>query len=564
MRWALYVTLAPSWFDPGEITGGFLTPFWVLYAMHDALVKPMPGNLMAPSLAESWTVSADQRVYDFKLREGLKFHNGDPFTADDVKFSFQRSKVGKVLKDRVRDVEIVSPSRVRFHLHEPFPDFMTYYGTLATGAGWIVPRKYVEKVGDEGFKKQPIGLGPYKFVSYTPGIELVVEAFEGHWRKVPSVKRMVFKTIPDPTTRAAALKNGEVDLAYMLDTPTALELKRDPSFRLGYSGAIGVHYLEFFDQWDPKSPWHDRRVRLAANHAIDRKGLSEAETLGASRPTGSMAPRNVRVHAGAAALRLRSAEGEAAARGGGLSERVRRRRLLSLPALLVGGRDDRHLLRRGRHQDEGAHDGARGLPDGVGGQEAERRLLVHAGELRQRGDAHRGRGDERGHVRARHGSGRRRALQAAGARDGSPQARSHAPSDPADALRPRAIRPALRVHLGERDWPARRRAGADADRSVSVGGAAGGRTAEGEVTFKPDDAKYLNNHRGHLMFLKPEERPYVTADLIRTTSFTATEPMLTERVEALRDAGYTQFTVQIVPGQEQAIEDWARIKRAFG
>src|SRR5262245_18010049 len=75
MRWALYVTLATGWFDPGEITGGFLTPFWVLYAMHDALVKPMPGNLMTPSLAESWTVSADQRVYDFKLREGLKFHN---------------------------------------------------------------------------------------------------------------------------------------------------------------------------------------------------------------------------------------------------------------------------------------------------------------------------------------------------------------------------------------------------------------------------------------------------------------------------------------------------------
>ena len=271
MRWALYVTLAPAWFDPGEITGGFLTPFWVLYAMHDALVKPMPGNLMAPSLAESWTMSADQKTYDFKLREGLKFHNGDPFTADDVKFSFQRSKVGKVLKDRVRDVEIVSPSRVRFHLHEPFPDFMTYYGTLATGAGWIVPKKYVEKVGDDGFKKHPIGLGPYKFVSYTPGIELVVEAFEGYWRKVPSVKRMVFKTVPDPTTRAAMVKTGEVDLAYMLDAPAALELKRDPNFRLGFSGAIGVHYLEFFDQWDPKSPWHDRRVRLAANHAVDRK-----------------------------------------------------------------------------------------------------------------------------------------------------------------------------------------------------------------------------------------------------------------------------------------------------
>src|SRR6195256_2627575 len=170
MRWALYVTLAPAWFDPGEVAGSFLTPFWVLYALHDALVKPMPGNLMTPSLAESWTVSADQRVYDFKLREG-------------VKFSFQRSKVGKVLKDRVREVEVAGPARVRFHLHEPFPDFMAYYGTLASGAGWIVPRKYVERVGDEGFKKHPVGLGPYKFVSHTPGVELVLEAFEGYWRK---------------------------------------------------------------------------------------------------------------------------------------------------------------------------------------------------------------------------------------------------------------------------------------------------------------------------------------------------------------------------------------------
>jgi peptide/nickel transport system substrate-binding protein len=267
--------------------------------MHDALVKPMPGNLMAPSLAESWTVSADQRVYDFKLREGLRFHNGDPFTADDVKFSwerskvsYQRSKAGKVLKDKVRDVEIVGPSRVRFHLHEPYPDFMTLYGTLASGASWVVPKKYVERVGDEGFKKHPIGLGPYRFVSHTPGVELVMEAYEGYWRKAPSVKRLVFKSVLEPTTRAAMVKRGEVDVAYMLDTPTAQELRRDPNIRLGFSGAIGVHFLDFFDQWDPKSPWSDRRVRLAANHAVDRKSINEAETLGASRLTGSMVPRS--------------------------------------------------------------------------------------------------------------------------------------------------------------------------------------------------------------------------------------------------------------------------------
>jgi len=291
MRWALYVTLSPVWFDPGEVAGQ-LTPFWVLYAIHDALVKPMPGNLMTPSLAESWTVSADQRVWEFKLREGVKFHNGDPFTADDVKFSFHRTKGAKILKEKVREVEIVDRYRVRFHLHEPFPDFMAFYGTPATGAGWIVPKKHVEKVGDDGFKKQPIGLGPYKFVSHTPGIELVMEANESYWRKTPHVKRLVFKSVPEATTRAAMLKRGEVDIAYLLDPPQALELKRDPALKVVFSGGIGITAMDFLDQWDPKSPWSDRRVRLAANYAIDRRALSEAETLGASKPTGSIIPRS--------------------------------------------------------------------------------------------------------------------------------------------------------------------------------------------------------------------------------------------------------------------------------
>src|SRR5207249_3509403 len=155
MRWALYVTVPPAWLDPGEVQG-FITPFWVLYGLHDALVKPMPGNIMTPSLAESWTLSPDQKTYEFKLRQGLKFHNGDLFTAEDVKFSFLRAKSAQILKGKVRQREIADPDNVRFHLREPFPDFMPVYGTLATGASWVVPKKYVEKVGDDGFKKQPI------------------------------------------------------------------------------------------------------------------------------------------------------------------------------------------------------------------------------------------------------------------------------------------------------------------------------------------------------------------------------------------------------------------------
>jgi peptide/nickel transport system substrate-binding protein len=290
MRWALYVTISPAWFDPGYVSVTGLNAFWFGYALHDALVKPMPGDPMAPSLAESWTASDDQRAYEFKLREGLTFHNGEPFTAEDVKFTFLRYK-SPILHEKVREVEIVDPYRVRFHLHQPWPDFMTYYGTLATGAGWIVPKKYLEKVGDDGFKNHPIGLGPYKFVSHTPGVELVMEAVENYWRKVPHVKRLIFKSVPEGTTRLAMLKKGEVDVAYDLDVPAAEEVKRDPKLRLAFSGGIGAFYLDFLAQWDPKSPWHDTRVRLAANYALDRQALSDAERLGASPPVGSIIPR---------------------------------------------------------------------------------------------------------------------------------------------------------------------------------------------------------------------------------------------------------------------------------
>jgi peptide/nickel transport system substrate-binding protein len=163
----------------------------------------------------------------------LRFHNGDPCTADDVKFSFERYKGtgAKELHANVNAVEIVDPLTVRFHLKQPWPDFMTFY-TAASGAGWIVPKKYVEKVGEDGYKKAPVGAGPYKFVSFTPGVELVMEAFEGYWRKTPSVKRLVFKVVSDESTRLAALKRGEIDVVYSIRGELAEELQRTRGLRL--------------------------------------------------------------------------------------------------------------------------------------------------------------------------------------------------------------------------------------------------------------------------------------------------------------------------------------------
>src|SRR3989454_652020 len=289
----LHFSLAPVWFDPADVSG-IITPYWILYGLHDALVKPMPGKTMAPSLAESWAVSSDGLTYEFVLRKGVRFHNGDLLTADDVKFSFERYRgaSAKTLKDKVRQVQVVDASRVRFRLRQPWPDFMTFYGTPATGAAWVVPRKYVERVGDDGFKKAPVGAGPYRFVSFTPGVELVLEAFEQYWRKAPSVRRLVLKAVPDEATRLAMLKRGEADIAYSIRSALAEELQRTPGLTLKPTSPTFTEWLVFTEQWEPRSPWADRRVRLAVNLAVDRKSISDAEYLGFAKISSGIIPRD--------------------------------------------------------------------------------------------------------------------------------------------------------------------------------------------------------------------------------------------------------------------------------
>lgn len=290
MTWAMHVTLAPTWFDPAE-NGGLITPWMCLYALHDALVRPTPEGQMSPCLATSWRESEDGLTYDFELRRGVKFHNGDPFTAEDVKFSFERYKGAAAgeLKKQVKSVEIVNPHHVRFVLHEPWPDFLTFYATPATGAGWITPKNYTEKIGPDTFKNNPIGLGPYRFVSYNPGIELVLEAFPDYWRKPPFTQRLVLKTVPEPTTRLSMLKKQEADVTYAIYGTLAEEVRRDKTLKLEATLA-GTEWANFVDMYDPTSPWHDKRVRLAANYAVNRQAINEAETLGYSKLMGGIIP----------------------------------------------------------------------------------------------------------------------------------------------------------------------------------------------------------------------------------------------------------------------------------
>src|SRR5260370_25754216 len=124
------------------------------------------------------------------------------------------------------------------------------------------------------------------------GVERVLGAYEPYWRKSPSVKRLVLKAVPDETTRLAMLKRGEADVIYLLQSELAEEARRTPGLTLRPTPIVSTHWLVFLDQWEPKSPWADRRVRLAANHAIDRQAINEAITLGFSRITWSVIPQS--------------------------------------------------------------------------------------------------------------------------------------------------------------------------------------------------------------------------------------------------------------------------------
>ncbi len=434
LTYAVHISLAPTWFDPAE-TPSLVTPYMLYYALHDAMLKPMPGELAAHSLAESWSATEDGMSYSFVLRDGVTFHNGEKVTAEDVKFSFERYRGAAKgpLHDRVASVEIPDARHITFRLKNPWPDFLTFYAST-TGAGWIVPKKYVEKVGDDGFKKAPIGAGPYRFVSFTPGVELVLEAYEGYWLKAPSVKRLVLKVIPEEATRLAALKRGEVDIAYSIRGELAAELRQTPGLTLKPVVIQSPFWLYFPEQWDPKSPWHDVRVRQAARLALDLKTINQALTLGYSHVHGSLIPDNFEFFWKPPEPVYDPEQGEAAARRGRVSGRLRCRLLQLRQLVREPGRGDQRLPWRGRHTGEAATAGARLVQPAVCRQEAEEHHSGGQRIVRQRRDAVRDLHREGRRLRLRQLSRSRCDVRAAGGRTRPWQACGDPDQDAADPL----------------------------------------------------------------------------------------------------------------------------------
>ena len=280
--------IANRWLDPQEHDGG-ATPDNFLMALHDALIKNMYDKLFdQPALAEKFEFAEDAKSATFRLREGVKFHNGAPVTTDDIKFSFEqyRGAWSGQMKEKTEKIEIIDNRTVRFIFKVPFLDFPALFGTTnVTGAGFIVPEKYYKEVGPDGYKQKPVGAGPYKLVNQQVGLKLEMEAFKDYYRPV-HVKQFEMIAVPEPATRVAMLERGEADIIYLVPGELINRVKNNSKLRLA-PVVSGSWWLEFPGFRDPKSPFHDKRVREAISLAIDREAINDAESGGMGRISGN-------------------------------------------------------------------------------------------------------------------------------------------------------------------------------------------------------------------------------------------------------------------------------------
>jgi peptide/nickel transport system substrate-binding protein len=281
MTLAWHTNIAPRWLDPGQHDGS-ATPDNFINIVHDALIKNYKKELYDHlALADHFEFAEDARSAVFRLRENLHFHDGSPVTPDDVKWSYENyhGAWASVLKDQTQRISIVDQRTVRFDFKAPFLDFPRLMGTSnVCGAAWVVPAKYFEKVGKDGFANKPVGAGPYRLVSQEPGTRLDFEAFGGYYAPVHT-RQFSILSVPDAATRVAMLERGEADIIYGIPGELVGRIKDNPKVRLA-PVVSGNFWLEFPGFQDPKNPFHDKRVREAVSLAIDRDAINQAECAG--------------------------------------------------------------------------------------------------------------------------------------------------------------------------------------------------------------------------------------------------------------------------------------------
>lgn len=273
----------------GAMDPGFLRePATVVDNVFDTLVGRDAAMRLVPGLALSWT-ALDPTTWEFRLRPGVSFHNGEPFTAEAVKFSLDRvldpAAHAPTLSyiSTVAGVDVVDGLTVRIRTEGPdalLPTRMSRY------PAYIVPPGYVARVGSAAFARQPVGTGAYRVTEFVPDDHVTLEANAGYWRGKPAIDRVVWRTIPEATARVAALMAGEVQLIEGVPVELAPALAADPDLDLVQAkGGLTVYLgLKMADK-----PLDDPRVRQALSLAIDRPTIVAGLLQGFATPSGTQA-----------------------------------------------------------------------------------------------------------------------------------------------------------------------------------------------------------------------------------------------------------------------------------
>jgi peptide/nickel transport system substrate-binding protein len=247
----------------------------------DSPVTQAPDLSVRPNLVKAWRYrDAKSLELELDLQENALFHNGDPVTSADLRYTFferprapvpegkPRLPIGFVWR-RLKDIEIVSPLKAVMIFAEPMPSAVSWLGFLMS---FVVPKSYMEKVGAEAFATQPIGSGPYRLVNHERGARIELAAFDKYWGGAPKIKHVTIEILRDPVTRVAAIQSHQVDLAVDLPIREVTRLGAEPGLVGKIYSIADITVLQVTN----KGPFEQEAVRVAAHHAIDKKAISRA------------------------------------------------------------------------------------------------------------------------------------------------------------------------------------------------------------------------------------------------------------------------------------------------
>ena len=265
------------------------------YACWDSWMKgefTADGTLkrMKPLLMTEWKVSEDKHTWQFKLREGVKFHNGEDFDAEAAAFSVDYVMTSELSSITARSllralydgVEVVDKYTLNVKTKQPFVMTPLVFVQL-----WTVPPRYYQDVGPEGFAEKPVGIGQYRFVEWRKGQHIILEKNPDYWGEQATIDELIFKPFPEDATRVAALQAGELDMAYNVPPDDAQRLT-DAGFEISWIPLGQAMNLTMKTGSNPKHPYvgpiNDKRVRQAMNYAVDNDSLVKDIMGGYARP----------------------------------------------------------------------------------------------------------------------------------------------------------------------------------------------------------------------------------------------------------------------------------------